>query len=100
MSQAAVKVHTGNGHQQLPNPIYDKSPVFQMACRQLEGVAELLDIDPGVLERLHWPKRAMVVSVPVRMEDGSTQVFSGYRVQHSMTNGPSKGGLRYHPSVE
>ena len=44
------------------------------------------------------PKRAMVVSIPVRMDDGRTEVFTGYRVQHSLTSGPSKGGLRYHPS--
>jgi glutamate dehydrogenase (NAD(P)+) len=46
------------------------------------------------------PKRALVVSIPVRMDDGRTEVFTGYRVQHSLTSGPSKGGLRYHPSVD
>jgi glutamate dehydrogenase (NAD(P)+) len=46
------------------------------------------------------PKRAIVVSIPVRMDDGRTDVFTGYRVQHSLTSGPSKGGLRYHPSVD
>jgi glutamate dehydrogenase (NAD(P)+) len=71
-----------------------------MARRQLETVAEQTDLDPGVLERLSVPKRAMVVSIPVRMEDGRTQAFMGYRVQHSLTSGPSKGGLRYHPSVD
>jgi glutamate dehydrogenase (NAD(P)+) len=71
-----------------------------MACKQLEAVAEHIDIDPGVLERLHTPRRAMVVAVPTRMEDGHTEVFTGFRVQHSLTSGPSKGGLRYHPSVD
>jgi glutamate dehydrogenase (NAD(P)+) len=71
-----------------------------MACKQLAGVAEHIDIDPGVLERLHTPRRAMVVAVPTRMEDGHTEVFTGFRVQHSLTSGPSKGGLRYHPSVD
>jgi glutamate dehydrogenase (NAD(P)+) len=71
-----------------------------MACRQLEKVSTALDIDPGVLERLSKPKRAMVVSVPIQMEDGHTENFTGYRVQHSLTSGPSKGGLRYHPSVD
>lgn len=80
--------------------IFHASPTFQMACRQLEGVAEVIDIDPGVLERLSQPKRAIVVSIPVRMDDGHTEVFMGYRVQHSLTSGPSKGGLRYHPSVD
>ena len=100
MSQTAVHVNNNNGHQQLPNPIYESSPTFQMACRQLESIAEQCDIEPGILERLRWPKRAMVVSVPIRMADGTTQVFSGYRVQHNLTSGPSKGGLRYHPSVD
>jgi glutamate dehydrogenase (NAD(P)+) len=71
-----------------------------MACRQLEKVAEIVDLDKGVVERLGQPKRAIVVSIPVRMDDGRTEVFSGYRVQHSLTSGPSKGGLRYHPSVD
>jgi glutamate dehydrogenase (NAD(P)+) len=71
-----------------------------MALKQLEAVAEVIDIDRGVLERMSLPKRAMVVSVPVRMDDGRTEVFIGYRVQHSLTSGPSKGGLRYHPSVD
>src|SRR5438105_3754605 len=71
-----------------------------MACRQLQTVAEHIDIDEGVLERLKSPKRALVVSIPIRMEDGHTENFVGYRVQHSLTSGPSKGGLRYHPSVE
>jgi glutamate dehydrogenase (NAD(P)+) len=71
-----------------------------MACQQLEDVAEVIDIDKGVLERLSMPKRALVVSIPVRMDDGRTEVFIGYRVQHSLTSGPSKGGLRYHPSVD
>jgi glutamate dehydrogenase (NAD(P)+) len=71
-----------------------------MATRQLLGVAEHLDIDAGVLERLRQPKRALVVSVPIRMDDGRTEGFIGFRVQHSLTSGPAKGGLRYHPSVD
>lgn len=83
-----------------PASIYENSPVFRMACRQLDLVAEHIDLDKGVLERLSLPKRAMVVSIPVRMDDGRTEGFIGYRVQHSLTSGPSKGGLRYHPSVD
>jgi glutamate dehydrogenase (NAD(P)+) len=71
-----------------------------MACRQLEVVAEQSNIDLGVLERLSKPKRALVVSIPIRMDDGRTEGYVGYRVQHSLTSGPSKGGLRYHPSVD
>lgn len=83
-----------------PNPVFDNSPMFQMACRQLDAVAEVIDIDRGVLQRMSLPKRALVVSIPVCMDDGRTEVFTGYRVQHSLTSGPSKGGLRYHPSVD
>ena len=89
-----------NQHPHSPIPVYGNSPTYQMACRQLDTVAEHLDIDPGVLERLHTPRRAMVVAVPTRMEDSHTEVFTGFRVQHSLTSGPSKGGLRYHPSVD
>jgi glutamate dehydrogenase (NAD(P)+) len=92
--------HSENG-QHCPNPVFENSPTFQMACRQLDAVAEAIDLDPGVLERLSKPKRALVVSIPIRMDsDGRTESFIGYRVQHSLTSGPSKGGLRYHPSVD
>jgi glutamate dehydrogenase (NAD(P)+) len=80
--------------------VFHQSPTFRMACRQLEEVSEAVDIDRGVLQRMSLPKRAMIVSIPVRMDDGHTEVFIGYRVQHSLTSGPSKGGLRYHPSVD
>jgi glutamate dehydrogenase (NAD(P)+) len=82
------------------NP-FASNPVYRMACDQLRGVAAVLPgIEPGVLERLMVPKRSLVAAVPVRMDDGSTQVFVGYRVQHSLTSGASKGGLRYAPQVD
>src|SRR5687767_8637804 len=87
-------------NQQPSGSLFEESPVFQMAVRQLDGVAAAMEVDPGVLERLGQPKRSLVVSVPIRMDDGSTHNFIGYRVQHSLTSGPSKGGLRYHPSVD
>jgi glutamate dehydrogenase (NAD(P)+) len=100
MSTSTVPVACANGQQSSSSAVFDASPTFKMACQQLEMVAQYVDIDKGVLERLSMPKRAMVVSIPVRMEDGRTEVFLGYRVQHSLTSGPSKGGLRYHPSVD
>jgi glutamate dehydrogenase (NAD(P)+) len=101
VSGTQITIHgNGNNNHCSTQSVYDSSPTFQMACRQLEKVADVIDIDRGVLQRMSQPKRAIVVSVPVRMDDGSTQVFSGYRVQHSLTSGPSKGGLRYHPSVD
>src|ERR1019366_10345167 len=87
-------------HKNLPKPVYGDSPVFQMAVLQLLEVAEHIHLDQNILERLSKPKRAMIASVPIRMDDGKTHTFIGYRVQHSLTSGPSKGGLRYHPSVD
>lgn len=75
------------------------SDTYRMAIRQLDLVAERLGLEHGVLERLRLPKRCMVVSVPIKMDNGETQVFIGYRVQHNLVLGPGKGGLRYHPSV-
>src|SRR5262245_8021044 len=71
-----------------------------MACRQLEAVAGAVDLDKNVLERLAKPRRALVVRVPVEMDDGRTESLIGFRVQHSLTSGPAKGVLRYHPSVD
>jgi glutamate dehydrogenase (NAD(P)+) len=71
-----------------------------MAIEQLRMVSAHIDIDPGVLSRLSEPKRSMIVSVPIRRDNGKTETFLGFRVQHSLTSGPSKGGLRYHPSVD
>ncbi|HEX9312063.1 MAG TPA: Glu/Leu/Phe/Val dehydrogenase, partial [Actinomycetota bacterium] len=59
-----------------------------------------MDLDPGVHEVLRNPRRALQVSVPTRMDDGSIRVFQGYRVHHNTSRGPSKGGIRYHPSVD
>jgi len=74
-------------------------PTFHMACQQFDIVANHLQIPASDRERLKFPKRSMTVSLPVRMDDGSTKVFTGYRVQHHLTLGPTKGGLRYHPGV-
>jgi glutamate dehydrogenase (NAD(P)+) len=82
-----------------PN-LFEANPVYRMACQQLLKVAEITNLDRGVLERLMVPKRSLVVSIPVRMDSGETQVFIGYRVQHSLTSGASKGGLRYDPHVD
>jgi glutamate dehydrogenase (NAD(P)+) len=74
-------------------------PTFQMACRQFDIVADHLQIPDSQRERLKFPKRSMTVALPVLMDDDSTKVFTGYRVQHHLTLGPTKGGLRYHPDV-
>ncbi|HET7625385.1 MAG TPA: Glu/Leu/Phe/Val dehydrogenase [Verrucomicrobiae bacterium] len=74
-------------------------PTFRMACRQFDLVADFLQIPDAERARLKFPKRSLTVSIPIRRDDGSTEVFSGYRVQHHLTLGPTKGGLRYHPDV-
>jgi glutamate dehydrogenase (NAD(P)+) len=80
--------------------MYGDSPTFRMARAQLDAVGEAMDLDRGILDRLSLPKRALIVSIPVRMDTGNLRMFTGYRVQHSLTSGPSKGGLRYDPAVD
>ncbi len=70
-----------------------------MACDQFDVVADFLEIPEDDRDRLRMPKRAVTVSVPIRRDDGRTEVFLGYRVQHHLTLGPTKGGIRYHPEV-
>ncbi|NKE36399.1 Glu/Leu/Phe/Val dehydrogenase [Natronococcus sp. JC468] len=69
------------------------------ARRQLERAATHVDVDDGVIERLKHPTRVERVSVPLERDDGSVEVFTGYRAQHDDVRGPYKGGLRYHPEV-
>ncbi|NDG25814.1 MAG: Glu/Leu/Phe/Val dehydrogenase [Proteobacteria bacterium] len=65
----------------------------------MEKAGRAIQLDPNVYNRLSKPKRVLYVSVPVRMDDGSIQVFDGFRVQHNTTLGPAKGGIRYHVDV-
>src|SRR5271168_372142 len=76
------------------------NPVYKMACDQFDAVADFLNIPEGLRERVKAPKRMVTVSLPVRLDSGEVKVFEGHRVQHHLTLGPTKGGLRYHPSVE
>ncbi len=70
-----------------------------MACQQFDSVAERLQIPEDERARIKYPKRSLTVALPIHRDDGSTEVFAGYRVQHHLTLGPTKGGLRYHPDV-
>jgi len=72
---------------------------WDSATRQLDEAARTMKLDPGVHEVLRYPRRALEVSVPTRMDDGMVRVFKGYRVHHNTSRGPSKGGIRYHPDV-
>lgn len=76
-----------------------ESDLYQNTVANLEQAAKIINCDPNILERLKRPKRAVIVSVPVRMDNHNVKVFTGYRVQHNTTLGPWKGGIRYHPSV-
>ncbi len=73
--------------------------IYAMALEQLDHVAKVMHLDPNIHEYLKYPKRELTVSIPVRMDDGTLKVFTGYRVQHNQALGPSKGGLRFHPDV-
>jgi len=77
-----------------------ETPTFLMAQEQLDGVARILNLDPGVHERLRYPKKALIVSIPIKLDNGETRTYMGYRVQHDMALGPSKGGIRYYPDID
>ena len=69
------------------------------ALQQLDNAAKALSLDPGMHKFLRTPERTLIVSVPVMLEEGQLEIFTGYRVQHSTGRGPGKGGIRFHPSV-
>ncbi|HWI40046.1 MAG TPA: Glu/Leu/Phe/Val dehydrogenase [Verrucomicrobiae bacterium] len=73
---------------------------WEMALAQIDKAQQFLETDPNLIARLKHAERALIVSVPVRMDDGSVRIFKGYRVQHSTVRGPGKGGIRYHPDVD
>jgi len=83
----------------LSSHLWDSSDLYRNAVVQLQEAADTMKLDPNISERLKVPKRALIVSVPIRLDDGSIRVFEGYRVQHNMTLGPGKGGIRFHPDV-
>ncbi len=88
--------------QHRPEPVisgWDDSALYRNVLGLVEDAADQIQCDPNVFERLRRPRRCLYVSVPVRMDDGTIKTFDGFRVQHNMTLGPAKGGLRYHPDV-
>jgi len=70
---------------------------FAIAQRQLDQASQIMGLDPATHELLRWPLREFHVTLPVRMDDGTTKVFHGFRVQYNDARGPTKGGIRYHP---
>ncbi len=77
----------------------EKLNPFDTILKQIDMAAEKLKLDPSIVERLKHPRKIIIVSIPIRMDDGRVKVFTGYRVQYDMTRGPCKGGIRYHPDV-
>lgn len=73
---------------------------LDVAMRQVDIAAAHLDLDPGICEKIKYTQRELTVHFPVKMDNGSIKIFTGYRVQHNMTRGPAKGGIRYHPDVD
>jgi len=71
--------------------------MLDVALAQLDAVAERLKLDSGIHRRLRQAQRSLIVSVPTLMDNGRLEVFTGYRVQHDLTMGPTKGGIRYDP---
>lgn len=75
------------------------SDVYRMACRQFDQAADAISLPESIRDRTKYPRRCLAVALPVRRVDGSVTVFEGYRVQHNVSTGPSKGGIRFHQSV-
>lgn len=73
--------------------------VFDAMLQEFDGAARLIGLDPGLWKTLTHPKRQVIVSCPIVMDDGRVEVFTGFRVQYNIALGPAKGGIRYHPNV-
>ena len=80
-------------------PGKNEESFFQEVLVTLENANRHLNLPPAIYERLRTPRRSLIVSVPVEMDDGSVRFFKGYRVQYDFARGPAKGGIRYHPGV-
>jgi glutamate dehydrogenase (NAD(P)+) len=78
--------------------LYD-SEVFRMACKQFDSAADAINLPDTIRDRTKYPRRCLAVSIPVQRDDGSITIFEGYRVQHSLSTGPAKGGIRFHEHV-
>ncbi|MEO7415032.1 MAG: Glu/Leu/Phe/Val dehydrogenase [Opitutaceae bacterium] len=82
----------------IVSTLYD-SDVFRMACRQFDQAADAINLPEGIRDRTKYPRRCLAVALPIKRDDGSVTVFEGYRVQHNLSTGPAKGGIRFHQSV-
>lgn len=82
----------------IVSSLYD-SEVFKMACRQFDQAADAINLPDDIRDRTKYPRRCLAVALPVKRDNGSVTVFEGYRVQHNLSTGPSKGGIRFHQNV-
>ena len=82
----------------IVSSLYD-SDVYRMACRQFDQAADAISLPEAIRDRTKYPRRCLAVALPVRRADGGVTVFEGYRVQHNLSTGPSKGGVRFHRDV-
>jgi glutamate dehydrogenase (NAD(P)+) len=82
------------------NSEHEKINSYEIAKKQVDIAGKYLDLDPGSMEKLKHTKRELIVHFPVEMDDETVRVFTGYRVQHNVSRGPAKGGIRYHPDVD
>ena len=83
----------------LPSSQIYSSDVYRMACRQFDRAADAINLPENLRERTKHPRRAVVMSLPVQRDNGTVTVFEGFRVQHNLSTGPAKGGVRFHPDV-
>ncbi|HZP97279.1 MAG TPA: Glu/Leu/Phe/Val dehydrogenase [Candidatus Limnocylindria bacterium] len=83
----------------MPAATHPGEELRESALRQLDSAAKALNLDPGMHKFLRTPERTLIVSVPVMLDEGQLEIFTGYRVQHSTARGPGKGGIRFHPAV-
>ncbi len=82
-----------------PEAVECETEHFLMAQKQLDEIAAEMGLDPELHERLRYPKRSLIVSIPIRLDSGKVQTFTGYRIHHDVSLGPAKGGIRFHPEV-
>ncbi len=73
--------------------------IYKTALEKFEKAADIVNLEEGIRKMLEHPKRQLIVEFPVKMDDGTIEVFTGYRIQHNIALGPAKGGVRYHPNV-
>ena len=105
MAKATSSRKKPTAHKRHPRSVVQRKnttipiSVFGNVMKQFDAAARKLKLDKSLLEFIKMPRRSTIVKLPVRMDDGSYRMFTGYRVQHSIARGPAKGGIRYHPDV-